>query len=180
MDEQTRRTGRFIGEEAHHSQQESQQREQARQAESRTRESDARITYEAGNRNQFDTKGLVSAGRIDLAYQYQLGKELEQSKNKPLDTRTTDVKISKEIFKATQGQHFDKVRDAIKDHSSIAAQVPEHKRHEYANVAATKGQMEYLKDVPREEKTRVQTKHSPQPSLTEQEIYRLHQKNLER
>jgi hypothetical protein len=152
MDEQTRRTARFIGEEAHHSQQESQQRQQ----ETQRRETAATQTYESISKGQLgDSKNQKTTA--DKAYQYLLGEKLAASKGKPLD-KETDVTIAKQLIKISDGKESGKIRDAIINHSSLASRVSENQRKEYADVVTLKAYQQYLKDVPREEKTRVQTK----------------------
>jgi hypothetical protein len=155
MDDQTSRqnTARAISENLH------------RDAEARQKQEEARQTYKSVNQGKTPEKGSDKK-TYDTTYKYLLAQELQKAKGKPLD-RETDARIAKQMFDVTQAKDANKVRDAIKEHSPLAAQLPQDKRHEYAGAATVKGMSMHLKNVPREERTRVQTPHHETSKLQE-------------
>jgi hypothetical protein len=160
MDEHTKRqqaTGHAVSTELYNKErlrQESQQKQEA-----------AKSTFESVNKNGLPSK-THDQKEYDTTYKYLLGKNLEKNQGKPLD-KETDAKIAKQIFDVNKGEEFDKVRHAIKEHSPLAARLPEERRHEYASLAAHKGLGLHLNNTGREEKTRVQTPHHETSKLQE-------------
>ena len=159
MDEHTKRrqeTAQFVSAELNnHKQlkQESQRKEEA-----------AKSTFASVNKNGLPKESGQKL--YDTTYKYQLGQELQKNQGKPL-SKETDVKIAKQTFDVTKGEDFDKVRNAIKEHSPLAARLPEERRHEYASIATHKGLGLHLNNTSREEKTRVQTPHHETSKLQE-------------
>ncbi|MGI2906163.1 hypothetical protein [Tolypothrix sp. VBCCA 56010] len=168
--ERQQQTAQFIADDVLDNQKRREQAEHKKEA--------AKQTYEGISKGNLPHT-VTPQQEYDTLYKYHLGEELKNGKGKDLE-RDTDAKIAQKIFDGTQGKaDFNHVREAIKEHSSLAATMPEQKKHEYASAATTKGLENHLKNIPREEKTRVQSHHQPDNRLSQEELYAL-QRHRER
>jgi hypothetical protein len=155
MDEHTKRqqaTGHAVSTELHEN--------EKRKQEFQRRQETVKQTYQEIKAKGFGPN-TQSQKDYDKAYQYAVGQHLEQNKGKPL-SRDTDVKVAEKFLSNSEGKiDSHKLKEAIKNHSPIAATVPEKDRHEYASAAISNAVERHRKNIPREENTRVKSPHPP-------------------